>query len=269
MVAPASGNVLVGRMPETIIVVPCYNEASRLDRDRMAELACAPGVELLFVDDGSTDDTLAVLQGMRGRTPTIHVHGVQPNQGKAEAVRQGLLKALELGATRVGYLDADLATPPEEALRLTGLLADHPARHAVIGARVALSGRNIDRDWRRHYTGRFFSTLASLVLRIVIYDTQCGAKFFRRTPALEAALRERFLSRWAFDIELLGRLMAGTPEIEPVPAELLVEEPLYVWTDVAGSKISLIAMIRTTLELWSIDRDLVRRRRLARTSRGG
>ncbi len=258
-------------MPETILVVPCYNEAARLDRDRFAELARAPGLALLFVDDGSTDDTLAVLHGMRDRTPTLHIHEVQPNQGKAEAVRQGLLKAFELGAARVGYLDADLATPPDEAIRLAGLLSDHEGWHAVIGARVALSGRNIDRDWRRHYTGRLFSTLASLVLRVVIYDTQCGAKFFRRTPALESALRDRFLSRWAFDIELLGRLMAGAPGVPAVPGELLVEEPLHVWTDVAGSKISLGAMIRTTLELWSIHRDLVRRRRLARESapRGG
>ena len=90
--------------------------------------------------------------------------------------------------------------------RLVDTLADDEHLQVVIGSRVGLLGHDIDRSLRRHYLGRIFATVSSAVLDLPVYDTQCGAKAFRVTPALRAALADPFTSRWAFDVELLGRL---------------------------------------------------------------
>jgi hypothetical protein len=93
-----------------------------------------------------------------------------------------------------------------------------------------------------------------------VYDTQCGAKLFKHTPALESALATPFLSRWAFDVELLGRLLCGTP---PVPPERMLEEPLLEWNDVPGSKVGPRDVLMTGVDLVRISRDIARRRERA------
>jgi dolichyl-phosphate beta-glucosyltransferase len=238
-----------------IVVVPCYNEERRLEVDRFLAFARDADLELLFVDDGSKDGTLRVLQDARARAPDrVHVLPLAQNGGKAEAVRQGLLDAMDRGAPIAGYLDADLATPPEEMARVLRAL-DDPALSVVMGARVSLLGRDVQRTPARHYLGRVFATAASLILNMRVYDTQCGAKALRTSPALRAALDERFLSRWAFDVELIGRLLA-----EGVPVSAFFEVPLLVWRDVKGSKLGAGAMANVLADLARIRADLARRR---------
>jgi dolichyl-phosphate beta-glucosyltransferase len=242
------------------VVVPCYNEARRLDPGPLLQFA-AEGANLLFVDDGSTDDTGRVLAELAAARPDrVRVLTLRPNGGKAEAVRQGMRDALDRGAAVVGYLDADLSTPPRELARI-GTALERPGTEVAIGARVALLGTDIERSAMRHYLGRVFASLASLILRARIYDTQCGAKLFRATPALSAALAEPFISRWAFDIELLGRMLAGAGGADPLPLAAIVEVPLDTWHDVKGSKLTPAAMARTLLELGRIGVDLAARRR--------
>jgi hypothetical protein len=182
------------------------------------------------------------------------------NRGKGEAVRLGLGRALQDGATTVGYLDADLATPPGEVTRLLeGLGAEGVA--AVIGSRIRFLGTHIERSAARHTIGRLFATLASLTLRVSVYDTQCGAKVFRRTPALERALAEPFVSRWCFDVELLGRLLIGEPGVEPLPLDGIRELPLARWRHRAGSKIGIRHGPGILRELVVVSWDLSGRRR--------
>ena len=95
---------------------------------------------------------------------------------------------------------------------------------------MALLGHRIERSWARHYLGRLFATASSQVLGLPVYDTQCGAKVFRDGPALRAALATPFTSRWAFDVELLGRLGTGADR-------RFLEVPLERWHDVGGSKL--------------------------------
>ena len=136
----------------------------------------------------------------------VEVVTLAANQGKAEAVRQGMLAALGRRCDILGYVDADLATPPDELVRLVHIARD--GKHDILmGSRVQLLGRAIKRNNTRHYIGRIFATCASLSLGLPVYDTQCGAKLFRPTEALAAALALPFTSRWAFDVELLGRLV--------------------------------------------------------------
>jgi glycosyltransferase involved in cell wall biosynthesis len=246
------------------IIVPCYNEARRLDQKEFVRLLeWDVGVQLVFVDDGSTDGTLEVLYALAREVPGRVLVVAQPkNQGKAEAVRQGMLHALqefsqEIEASIVGYLDADLATPVDEALRLLARIRSAPC-DVLLASRVALLGRDIMRTTPRHYVGRVFASVASAILQLRVYDTQCGAKFFRRTPGLAAALEQPFISRWAFDVELLGRLTSGP---HPVPVERIIEEPLLVWHDVANSKLGFVQMGGAGVDLVKIAWSLRRRQR--------
>lgn len=235
-------------MPErTWIVVPCFNEAARLDRAAFEHvLHHSDGPVFLFVDDGSTDDTLAVLRALNAAPGRCHVLPLRRNRGKAEAVRSGLLHALEAGALFAGYWDADLATPLAVVDQFRAELLQKPAIDAVIGARVRMLGREIDRSGVRHLVGRAYATAASLVLRLPVYDTQCGAKLFRASPALAAALETPFRSRWGFDVELISRLQRCWGESG---IGRIVEVPLAEWHDVAGSKVSLRAGMRAFLSL--------------------
>jgi dolichyl-phosphate beta-glucosyltransferase len=241
----------------TVIVVPCYNEADRLDGARFADYASgAEGVGLLFVDDGSTDATADVLAGLVRRAPDrIRALRLATNQGKSGAVRAGVLAALSGGPAFVGFWDADLATPLPAIARFVGVLEARPLLLGAIAARVKLLGSTIERSAVRHYLGRVFATCASLVLGLAVYDTQCGAKLFRSGPLLSAAFAAPFRSRWAFDVELLARLeeagrRAGAPPVSETVVELALEE----WRDVSGSKLHPLGMLRAGLDLAFIRR---------------
>lgn len=244
--------------PSVTFVIPCYNEAARLPAGALMELVRARGqLRLLLVDDGSTDGTLRLLEEVAREEPArASVLALDQNRGKAEAVRLGLVAALAAGAEAVGYADADLSTPVPELIRLVDAL-DASAHNVVLGARVRLLGSRIDRRPVRHYLGRVFATIASLALRLPVYDTQCGAKLFRASRQLEAALRAPFRSPWAFDVELLDRLVRGSPGSAPVPVDEFVEIPLRAWSDVPGSKLRASAMFKAGLVLlWLLVRRL-------------
>lgn len=244
----------------TILIVPCYNEEKRIDAREFFSLLADDTIELLFVNDGSTDGTLDRLHELAAQRPDrVDVLSLEPNRGKAEAVREGLSTALTRQPTFVGYVDADLATPVSEIRRLVRVMRESDA-DGILGSRIALMGRDIERTPRRHYLGRAFATAASLVLQTEVYDTQCGAKLFRCTPALRAAVAEPFISRWAFDVELLGRLLVGTATTPGVARSAIREEPLLMWHDVAGSTLGPAQMARTLADLVRIKFDLARRR---------
>ncbi|MBX3220865.1 MAG: glycosyltransferase [Labilithrix sp.] len=243
------------------IVVPCFNEAERLPVDSFVDfIASRDDVRFVFSNDGSTDATGRVLDELVARVPGRAEQLTLPrNRGKAEAVRLGLLRALETGADVVGYLDADLATPLEE---LAPMLAhfDDPDILAVTGARIQLQGVRVERRPFRHYTGRVFATAAALTLGTFYYDTQCGAKLFRRSPLLDEALAAPFHSAWIFDVELLGRLMIGVEKSTSGPRTIR-EHPLTRWRDVGGSKIRASTFLKAPFELWRLSTELGRWRR--------
>jgi dolichyl-phosphate beta-glucosyltransferase len=233
-------------MPEAVtLVVPCFNEAARLDGAAFLGLAAArPGLRLLFVDDGSADGTAELLEGLRARSGgAVEVLRLAANGGKAEAVRRGLLAALDGGASVTGYADADLATPPAELVRMVDDMAAAPVA-VLLASRIRLLGSRVERRAARHYLGRVFATMASLALGIPVYDTQCGAKLFRASPLLRAALAVPFRSRWGFDVELLERLLVGAGGLAPLGERDLRELPLREWRDVGGSKLRFSAMLR-------------------------
>ncbi|HWL43526.1 MAG TPA: glycosyltransferase [Ilumatobacter sp.] len=241
------------------VVVPCFDEAARLDSAGLTELADAVAL-VVFVDDGSTDATPAVLAALASTRPDrVEVLQQPANTGKAEAVRAGLRHVADRYDI-VGYFDADLATPVGELVRMAELLDGRPDCQAVLASRVALLGHSVQRRAARHYLGRMYATGASLVLGVPVYDTQCGAKLFRTSPALRAALDTAFPDRWSFDVELLARLLRPAPGVEPVGADQLVEMPLREWSDVGGSKLRPTAAARSLIALAGVRRRMRLRR---------
>lgn len=234
---------------QTVVVVPCYNEAQRFVAAPLLLAARNSTLRFILVDDGSRDGTLDVLKRTAADCPhQISVLALPDNAGKAEAVRRGLLEAITQGAQIIGYLDGDGATPVDAIVALQETLTARDAQVAL-GSRVMLLGHAIQRSAWRHYFGRVLATVAaSFTLRIPVYDTQCGAKLFRVSPTLQAALAVPFLSRWVFDVELLGRLLYSTTA-PPLTLAQIVEMPLRQWSDVPGSKVRLADGLRALLDL--------------------
>jgi glycosyltransferase involved in cell wall biosynthesis len=237
---------------DTIVVIPCYNEAARLQRDAFATYATANAdIGFLFVDDGSSDDTKAVLMTMCAALPdTLDYVSLSANDGKAEAVRRGVLAALERGPRFVGYWDADLSTPLGEIARFRDALEADPRLFAVLGSRVRRLGATIERRAWRHYLGRLFATAVALVVGVGVYDSQCGAKLFRAGDEIAGVFSRPFISRWAFDVELISRLLTGLrPAGSSRPETTILELPLTEWRHVPGSKLGPSQMIQTVLDL--------------------
>ena len=245
-------------MSSCTIVVPCYNEARRLDaRAFQSYVKRGHSERFLFVDDGSTDDTAAILQELRDSAPQqFDFISLPENSGKAEAVRQGILKALDDRPDFVGYWDADLATPLGVIPSFCGLLARKDRLQMVIGSRVRLLGRNIERRLLRHYLGRVFATLASFALRLPVYDTQCGAKLFRVSPEIRSLFETPFRTNWIFDVELIARFITARRIAGgPPPEQAIYEKSLHEWRDVAGSKVKphdcVIALFELGVIYWT------------------
>jgi glycosyltransferase involved in cell wall biosynthesis len=204
------------------------------------------------VDDGSTDATRSLLEQIRAQRPETIVVAYDDNAGKAEAVRRGIVRALEAHVPFVGYWDADLATPLDEIPRFVGVLRRRPLARCVMGARVQLLGRRIRRHAWRHYAGRLFAMAASLTLNLPVYDTQCGAKLLRATRELDAAVSTPFLTSWIFDVELIARLRAGYRADGRHWNDVFYELPLRRWDDVQGSKLRIKHLVRVVLDLQRI-----------------
>lgn len=222
------------------VVIPCYNEATRLNVAAFHQFLQGPdSVRLIFVDDGSKDATFSLLETLcHGFPAQTAIVRCQQNVGKAEAVRRGLLYAIQhFDSETIGFWDADLATPLDAIPRFLHVLDTHPAVAMVFGSRVKLLGRHVQRHPRRHYLGRIFATVVSLMLRLPIYDTQCGAKLFRVSSGIGDIIAEPFLSKWIFDVEIIARYLQRYSK-DPAQLEgMIYEYPLERWEDVAGSKL--------------------------------
>lgn len=256
-------------MRASALVIPCYNEETRLDDGPILQLAATSTLSIVLVDDGSRDGTFARLSRLAAAHPeAITALKLPKNVGKGEATRAGLLACIDGGAKVVGFADADFATPPAEILRLLEALLAHDSAEpcdVVLGSRVARLGAKISRSPVRHGLGRVFATFSTLALGAQVYDTQCGAKWFRVGEPLVAALSRPFRSRWAFDLELLLRLVGRIDQPAPVLSlDRIVEVPLESWADVGGSKLRVTGMASALLEVL----DLLRRAQLPAPFRG-
>lgn len=239
-------------MPVPTLVVPCYNEAKRLPLSEFSSSIESPsGPRLLFVNDGSSDQTETVLRDLaKSSAGRATVLSLPENRGKAEAVRQGMIAAFERGDALVGFWDADLATPISELAHFEQALLQEPDLNLVIGSRIPLLGSSIRKDPFRHGLGRVVATAIGWTLGKHVHDTQCGAKLFRDTPAIRAVFSVPFLSRWLFDVEILARLISLNRAGRAGALEsIALEMPLTRWNHVEGSKVKPTDFFRAFRDL--------------------
>jgi glycosyltransferase involved in cell wall biosynthesis len=202
--------------PELSIVVPAYNESSRIESALERVMSCVTeqgwDAEVLVVDDGSTDDTAEIVQRWMQRHPRLHLVQNPGNRGKGYSVRNGLLQA---AGDIVMFTDADLSAPMEEAERLIAAIRD--------GADVAIGSRWLDRARQtihqplyRQFFGRCFNWITRRVMGLPFRDTQCGFKAFKRSAA-QVIFRLQTIERWGFDPEILFIAQKLGYEIREVP----------------------------------------------------
>ncbi|HNW97944.1 MAG TPA: glycosyltransferase family 2 protein [Bacteroidales bacterium] len=236
-------------MNSCCIIVPCYNEEKRLPIiDFENFISNNENFILLFVNDGSSDNTQEVIDSLAKKNPEkIFSYKLEKNSGKAEAVRQGFIYAIEnINSDYFSYLDADLATPLIEIKRLHSIINKNPNWQLIFGSRFKRLGVTINRKIYRHYLGRVIATFISMILKLPIYDTQCGAKIFSKELA-SSLFQLEFISRWLFDVEIFARIIKqkGREAIY----NIAFEEPLQEWVEVSGSKINFLDMIKIPIEL--------------------
>ena len=189
-----------------------------------------------------------MLENFCARFPTSTDLVVLPeNKGKAEAVRAGMSRFLENPRGEyAGFWDADLATPLETSLTFLDTLEKDEHIHCVIGSRSPRLGAKVERKPLRHFVGNAVAFVIRLYLGIPIYDTQCGAKIFRRGE-VAALFTEPFVSRWLFDVEIFKRMTLR--HSKAYPARHVRETPLLEWRDVEGSKLKFYHGAKIMLEL--------------------
>ena len=243
--------------PTLVLVVPCFNEEARLDRQAFLDFASShPQTRLLFVNDGSDDGTPGILDGMRTQAPgALDVIHLPVNRGKAAAVREGVLAGLRRAPDLVGFWDADLATPLSAVDDFLALASKRPEIDLILGSRVMLMGRDIRREAWRHYVGRVFATGVSMSLGLPVYDTQCGAKLLRAGEAVASVFAEPFHSPWIFDVEMIARYIAlPAGPGQPARRDRIYELAVASWHHVPGSKLRWTDFARAVYELFYIHR---------------
>jgi len=234
------------------VVVPCFNEADRLDVDVFAEFVCdTDDMELIFVDDGSTDATLHSAQAVSERAgSSVSVLRMNVNCGKAEAVRQGMRWAAQRDFSAIAFWDADLATPMGMISAFLDVLTKHSNVEVVWGTRLPLMGHTINRDAIRRQTGKLFSASAAAAVGVGIRDALCGAKMFRTGAMLDTILARPFSSRWIFDVEILARLDVLLKSTGGLSVQkTLYEFPVDAWYEIPGSRLHITDFLRATVEL--------------------
>lgn len=219
----------------TALIIPCLNERGRAEGFIQGVLQTCPGVLVVTVDDGSTAPL----------GPSDHPRwtclSYPDNRGKGHAVRFGWnwATANHPGLEILGFCDADGAVPAPEIQRLLGLFAASDAG-LLVGSRIRMLGRNVERRAARHYIGRIYATLASLMLKLPAYDTQCGCKWIRRA-AYDAVAPDLAINRFAFDAELIVRVLRKGFAVREEPVD---------WEEKNGSKVRLLR------DSWAMWRDL-------------
>ena len=204
-------------LPETTIVIAAYNEEERLPetlaRIRAYLAATGQDAEIVVVDDGSTDNTAALVQALSQEMRGLRLISYPENRGKGYALRQGVLSSL---GKVVLVTDADLSTPIEELETLRPQLFSH-GHHIAIGSRALPLSQIVEAQppWRRGMS-RLFNGIVKFLVMDDFKDTQCGFKLFTGEVARNLFHKAR-IDRFAYDVEILALAKSHGYRIAEVP----------------------------------------------------
>jgi dolichyl-phosphate beta-glucosyltransferase len=209
--------------PKYSIVIPAFNESARIPATLRSVVACirARGwqAEVVVVNDGSRDDTAAVVRQFALDAPEVRLIENPSNRGKGYSVRSGILHAL---GDIVMFTDADLSSPIEEAEGLFKAIS-HGADIAIGSRWLATSRQTHRQPLYRQVFGRCFNALTRLVMSLPFADTQCGFKAFTRTAA-QTVFQLQTIERWGFDPEILFIALKRGYRVEEVPVSWAHDE---------------------------------------------
>ena len=234
------------------VVIPCYNEEERLLSKEFTDyIDKNSGYHLCFVNDGSKDKTLEVLNNLRkGREDFITVYDCEKNGGKAEAVRQGMLyMAKQDDLDYIGFLDADLSTDLADFDDLVTTIEENNNYKIVSGSRISRMGANITKESARKIISMTINFIIRKILSMDFKDTQCGAKIFHK-DVINIAFKEKFVTQWIFDVEIFKRMSIhfGLKKAKA----MLCEQPLKRWIHADGSKLSMKDSVKIIFQLAQI-----------------
>ncbi len=234
------------------MIVPCYNEEFRFPLAYWREVIEKTDAIWFFVDDGSTDGTLNILNKLA--SPKVYTVSITVNSGKSEAIRKGFLEALqrtELKISTIGYLDCDGAFNLEDIRYFLELAKTEEIYSMLWSSRVCLAGSQIERSNLRHYIGRVISTYLWAGTPSKIYDTQSGFKIFRFKGFLPTLLAEEFKTKWFVDLEMYIRWLTFESH-----SSVVREIPVKHWKEVGGSKVRISSALSILKEMYGIRRGL-------------
>jgi glycosyltransferase involved in cell wall biosynthesis len=252
-----SPNTAVEQTKRVALVIPCFNEAKRLNLEAYsAFLKTHPFMTFCFVNDGSTDRTSDLLVAFAAEHPTLSIKtlSLANNSGKGEAVRQGVLAMLKADNTPVdlvGFWDSDLATPLAELDRFVEAFDQEARLQSVVGFRKKEPTANIKRSTSRKLISAIMRVIIHTLIGLPIHDTQCGAKLFTADLATKL-FTPPFVARWLFDLELFLRMKQafGLDFL----TQSLEQLHLKSWHDVPGTKLRFWDVFQIFLELVKIKR---------------
>jgi len=233
-----------------LIIIPCFNEEFRLKTDLFSQFSHNnPSIHFLFVDDGSTDNTIGLLKSLCSYSDNLNYKTLNKNKGKAEAIRHGVLSSKKEinDYDFIGYFDADLSVPLNEIHNFIEMLNKYNDTKFILGIRIARLGAKIKRNFFRHYFGRIFATFVSVLLKEPVYDSQCGAKLIHSSIILKL-FEYPFISKWFFDIELIYRYKL----FYPMHMNKILEFPISQWNEIPDSKLKFKNYIMAPFKLIKI-----------------
>jgi dolichyl-phosphate beta-glucosyltransferase len=246
------------------IVIPAYNEAGRIPATLEAVISCIRSkgwsAEVLVVNDGSRDNTAAVVRAFAAQAPEVRLIENPGNRGKGYSVRNGILQAL---GEVVMFTDADLSAPMEEAQGLFDAIA--------AGADIAIGSRWLERQRQtvrqplyRRFFGRCFNAVTRMVMRLPFADTQCGFKAFTRAAA-QTIFQLQTIEGWGFDAEILFIALKRGYVINEVPVSWAHDERTQISYLRDGARmLQDLAVVRWNALLGRYDRNVehIHRRKL-------
>ena len=243
-------------MESLSIILPSYNEASRLPRTfELIKKAMREGVfsqvalkRVWVIDDGSKDETSQIARLAQAELPEIEIYRVEPNQGKGNAIHEGLRRSTTDWCL---IADADSATPWDQFQKLWN--ACHS--DGTLAQPIAMGSRDLPesdiqtkQSWIREHMGKTFNFLVRLITGLPFKDTQCGFKLIHRA-SIQSLLPKLNVKRFAWDVEFLMFAREWGLSIAEVPVSWAHQEASRV-NAVRDSSEMLFRVIQLRFRIW-------------------